>query len=288
MTLEDLVYQRLTSADTITKQLAKYHDRPAITYQSAPEDTAEGWKSERQYPRIDYTVDMRANPERQTNGVLTLNIWCSQMDIPPEILEPEVRAVLQDIFIQPDDAPPFSLAWARSDAFEYKSEANPATLVVGISMAFDVFAFPAQATVAPDPIAAIQEYVKAWHPTVFVIGKDAIKRFLSPTEKQPIAYFRLANLNSYQETNTVVWLDGTLIGHVFAPENSRMMWLKTLSDSLAIDGEIILQDGSPMFLRGIKADNSVSPLSEGQLRLEVRFGILRRLRETDKLNHIHL
>lgn len=35
-------------------------------------------------------------------------------------------------------------------------------------------------------------------------------------------------------------------------------------------------DKSPMFFTKIKADSSVSPLAVGQLRLSIRFGLLRR------------
>lgn len=276
MTLEDLIYTRLSDPDGPAAKLARYGEAPAIFYQAAPEDTAAGWDGKRQYPRIDYTVDMQANPERQSCGVLTLNIWCSEQCAPPEDLEPEVRAMMREVFMQPDESPPYSLAWVRSDAFEGRSQANPATLVNGITVLFDLFAFPVQETTDPDPILAINEYVKQWAPDALVIGKDTLERFQIATTDQPIFYFRLASLQLQRETNTVAWMDGMIAGYIYAPEETRLKWLKALVDVLSLDGEVTMLDTSPMFLRGIKADGAADPLTVGQLRLQIRFGLLRR------------
>lgn len=242
MTLEDLIYTRLSDPDGPAAKLARYGEAPAIFYQAAPEDTAAGWDGKRQYPRIDYTVDMQANPERQSCGVLTLNIWCSEQCAPPEDLEPEVRAMMREVFMQPDESPPYSLAWVRSDAFEGRSQANPATLVNGITVLFDLFAFPVQETTDPDPILAINEYVKQWAPDALVIGKDTLERFQIATTDQPIFYFRLASLQLQRETNTVAWMDGMIAGYIYAPEETRLKWLKALVDVLSLDGEVTMLD----------------------------------------------
>jgi len=276
VTLEDLIYTRLSNPNGPAAKLARYGDAPAIFYQAAPEDTAAGWYGKRQYPRIDYTVDMQANPERHSCGILTLNIWCSEQCAPPEDLEPEVRAMMREVFMQPDESPPYSLAWVRSDAFEGRSQANPATLVNGITVLFDLFAFPVQETTDPDPILAINEYVKQWAPDALVIGKDTLERFQIATTDQPIFYFRLASLQLQRETNTVAWMDGMIAGYIYAPEETRLKWLKALVDVLSLDGEVTMLDTSPMFLRGIKADSAADPLTVGQLRLQIRFGLLRR------------
>lgn len=276
MTLEDLIYTRLIDKDGPSARLARFGEAPAIFYQKAPEDTADGWNGKRQYPRLDYVVDMQANPERHSCGILTVNIWCSEQDAPPEELEPEVRTVLQNIFIQPDEGPPYSLSWARSDAFELNNQANPNTMVYGVTVLFDLFAFPAQETTDPDPILAINEYVKQWAPAALVIGRDSLSQFQIVTMDQPIFYFRLISLQLQRETNTVAWMDGVIAGHIFAPEDGRLQWLKALVDSLALRGEVTMLDTSPMFLRNIKADSTADALTMGQLRLQVRFGLLRR------------
>ena len=50
MTLEDLIYQRLTQHPSLIKKLAKYAGNPAVFFQSAPDDKAQGWKGRLQFP----------------------------------------------------------------------------------------------------------------------------------------------------------------------------------------------------------------------------------------------
>lgn len=285
MTLEDLIYARLTAAKPLKEKLTQFEKAPAVFYQMAPSDKEAGWKGKREYPRIAYVVDMQTNPERQTSGVLTLDIWCDETGIPPEELEPDIRAALCDVFLQPDEGPPFSLAWVSTNAFEERNQAKPNTLVVGATVTFDVFAFPTQITTDPDPILAINEFVKDWAPGAVVIGKDTIESFYTATTERPAFYFRLLNLQSSQETNTVAWMNGTIAGHIFAAPEGRLQWLKALTDALAIRGEVTMLDTSPMFLQTIKADSSADRLTTGQIRLYVRFGILRRPEYAHTLMH---
>jgi len=75
----------------------------------------------------------------------------------------------------------------------------------------------------------------------------------------------------------VAWMNGSIAGHIFAPTaETRLQWLKYLVDTLASQGEVTMLDTSPMFIRSIKADSAANYLITGQLRINVRFGILRR------------
>jgi len=110
-----------------------------------------------------------------------------------------------------------------------------------------------------------------------LIGRDKIPDYFTAGNDKPAFYFRLATLETAEETNTVAWMHGTIAGHVFAPTaEARLQWLKYLVDTLATQGEVTMLDTSPMFIRSIKADSSANYLVTGQLRINVRFGILRR------------
>ncbi len=277
MTLEDLIYNRLLASEDLTDKLAKFDNLPAIFYQAAPGDQNEGWKGKKQYPRIDFVVDMQANPERQSSGLMTLNIWCNEAGDPPEDIEPEVRAALCDVFMQPAEQPPYCLAWVRSDSFELSANTIKGSHVNGITILFDVLAFPCQETIDPDPIMAMNEFIKEWEPAAVLIGRDKIPDYFTAGKDAPAFYFRLATLELAQETNTVAWMNGSIAGHIFAPTaEARLQWLKYLVDTLASQGEVIMLDTSPMFIRSIKADSAANYLIIGQLRINVRFGILRR------------
>jgi len=277
MTLEDLIYTRLTARATLTEKLARFGDAPAVFYQAAPGDQADGWKSKKQYPRVDYIVDMQANPERQTSGLMTLNIWCNEAGVPPEEIEPEVRDALCDVFMQPTEQPPYCLAWIRSDSFEVSGNTAKGTQIIGITVLFDVLAFPSQETTDPDPVLAMNQFVKKWEPQAVVIGTDAIADFYTAEAGRPAFYFRLASMEVARETNTVVWMNASIAGHIFAPTTAaRLQWLKYLVDTLAAMGEVTMLDTSPMFLKSIKSDSAIDYLTTGQLQLGVQFGILRR------------
>ena len=274
MTLEDLIYSRLTKSADLQRALAVYGEAPAVFYITAPDDKASGWNERKQYPRIDYVVDLQRNPERKTSGVLTLNIICAEDGMPPEELEPTVRTLLCGVFLQPDNAPPFALAWARSDPFDQRTENDG--LLSGITVSFDVFAFPTQTTSDPDPILAMNHYIEQNVPEALVIGgSKAIEGEIIPTAESPAFYFRLEGMNLQRETNTVAWMDTGIACHIFA-NGEEVAWLKAIVDALALAGEVIMLDDSPMFMKNLKADSTLDALSIGQLHITAHFGILRR------------
>lgn len=277
MTLEDLIYNRLIERTELTDKLARFEDVAAVFYQSSPGDTESGWKNKGQYPRIDFIVDLQANTERQTSGIMSLNIWSNESGMQPEEVEPEVQKALRDIFMQPEGTAPYCLRWARSDNFELKNSTTKGSHVIGITVLFDVLAFPNQETTDPDPVMAMNQFIREWEPEAVVVGADPLPNYFMASANRPAFHFRLSTLGLERETNTVAWMTGTIAGHIFAPTaEARLQWLKYLIDTLAIKGEVTMMDTSPMFIRSIKADSAADYLATGQLQLNVRFGILRR------------
>ena len=69
-----LIQKQLKGDTQMAGMLAAYNGEPAIFYQKAPSDSRPGWQNPR-YPRVDFNVDMRQDPERRTAGTLTVNIW---------------------------------------------------------------------------------------------------------------------------------------------------------------------------------------------------------------------
>ena len=271
MTLEDVIYTRLTTSTALAALLATYNSAPAVFYQTAPDDSAAGWKQRKQYPRISYLVDYISNPERKTSGVMSLDILCTEEGASPEELEPIVRELLCGIFITPDEGPPYSLEWSRSDAFD---QAKTDGTVIGVTVTLDVYAFPAQTTTDPDPVLAMNHYIEQLISDAVIIGgKKPTPQILTPTEAAPAFYSRLVSMQMQRQTNTVAWMDGVIACHIFAG-GREITWLKFLTDRLALAGEVTMLDTSPMFLTNLKADSTVSALAVGQLRLYVRFGLL--------------
>lgn len=273
--LESLIYSRLTGRDELKNKLTTYNGLPAIFYQSAPNDVDEGWDNNVQYPRMEFIVDTHTNPERQTQGTLLVNIICSETGVMPEEVVPIVNSALCDVFFSPDDHDVFALSWAHSESFTMqKLEKEP--LIIGVAISFDLYEFPNQETSDPDPVVAINYYVKNWDKAAVVIGMDCIDDFYTPTRKEPAFYFREVSSQIESQTNTVVWLNATLAAHVFAPTlKARNEWVMAFANAVALAGEVRMLDGSPMFLLNIKG-NSAADEQDGQLRINVKYGLLRR------------
>ena len=99
MTLEELIYTRLVQEKELAESLAKYEGVPAVFLQKAPDDKAQGWGVS-QYPRADYLVDMTADPERHSSGMVSVNVYSDDTGKPPEELAPLVRIALCDVVMQ--------------------------------------------------------------------------------------------------------------------------------------------------------------------------------------------
>lgn len=275
MTLEEGIAKALMKNNDLAGKLVKYGNEPAIFYQRAPGDLADGWKGKPQYPRIDFTVDRQANPERQSEGSLVVDIWCLDSGISPEEIEPLVRETLWMLFFTPADGVPVSVSWGKSDTFEVPARENTAS-VIGITMQFDIYAYPCQQTSTPDPVQAMNHFVRKFCPGGLFLGEDNMPDMVRPDDTRPIFYFRLRTLEPERAIYAVTWMQSRLSGHIICPSaTGRVRWLKTLVDQLAVCGEVEMLDGSPLALMNIHANSEANCLTSGQLNLHMRYGILR-------------
>ena len=262
----------------MAKQLTTHNGVPAVFYQSAPGDTDEGWDGGAQYPRISFMIYMQGDAERQSSGQLVLDSMSIDTGPAPEEIESAVMALLQDVFMTPDDGIPCCLAWARSDGFSENTteDYNGIQGFVGVTTTFDVFSFPRQLTTTPDPIAAVGNYLKAQAAGATLIGTDKLPDYYTATAKGPAFYARLEALGKDRVTNAVAWMTANIAVHIFAPTSeARLAWLRILVDHLACDEEMTLSDGSPLFLLDIQADSSAAYTTTGQLHISTKYGILR-------------
>ena len=288
MTLEELIYSRVSSVDYGNPGLASFDGAPAIFFGPCPEDTDRGWGAGRQYPRISYGLDLRGDPERQTAGTLFVDVWCTEDGPAPEDIEPALRSVLCGVIMAPTGDNPCSFSWQTSQTFRSNRDTKT-DKVIGVTVTFDMIAFPEQITSDPDPVLAMMKYIREEYPEITVIGQDTLPDFTVPSEEHPAIYFRLDSYEMGRETYTVAWLEGIVVAHLFAPGASiRQRWIRALVDDLTCRGEVIMLDTSPMFLRRIAADSTLDPLSSGQIRLGATWGILKRQKYAHRINHIHV
>lgn len=288
MKLEELLFTRISGADFGSVKLAQFGGKPGIFFGPCPEDTDKGWGDGRQYPRISYGLDLRGDPDRQTAGTLYVDVWCTEDGPAPEDFEPTIRAVLCGVIMAPEEDAPCSFSWQASQTFRSNRETS-IEKVIGVTVTFDMYAFPEQITSDPDPVLAMQKYFRENYPEITIIGRADLPDFTEPTEEHPAVYCRLESYELGREYRTVAWLEGTVICHIFAPgASSRARWIRAIVDDLSRRGEVIMMDTSPMFLRGIRADTTLDPLVHGQIHLKkATWGILKNPPYHHGINHIH-
>src|SRR5690606_35761196 len=156
--MEALIRKRLVEDPVIQSQLATFYGQPAVFQRQAPSDTDSGWDGP-QYPRIDFVVDRQENPERKVQGVASFNIWAlTTSQARPNDIERRIRELLDGAFFHPEGQDTTALRWSQSDMFE---AGNDNELIIGITVLFDLLAFPLQTTFSPDPILALNEWAES-------------------------------------------------------------------------------------------------------------------------------
>lgn len=275
MTLEELVHEWFTSNTDLISKLASFAGKPAIFFQTAPADNQQGWRE--QYPRIVYAIDMQANQERKSAGTMEISLLCDEAGIPPEEIEPGIKKCLKDLIINPGNGSPYCFAWSRTDGFEISSrESGTDTRIIGMEIRFDILEYTCQESTDPDPVAALNMYIKGIMPEAFVLGMDHMDSFKVADAKAPVFYCRLDTVEKGRETNTVAWMDGRIAVHVLcSAADMRLKWVMALANSLSVDGEVVMLDKSPMRIKRLQVNNKADYLKEGQLIVTVQYGLLR-------------
>lgn len=275
MDLYEMIYSRLADDEILTGLTAEYDGRAAVFYQRPAPQSDSRWGNEIQYPRIDYILDLTENPERNTSGQLSVNIWCdTQVGAEPEDIENRIRALLHAAFAQTEDGI-YCFAWMRSDAFEVKQQAEETVRTIGVSVLFDVMACPTLTLLYPDPIKAMNEWTKSVIPNAIVLGLSDVEGWTEPTREQPIIYWRMSSQSLESKHFTHTWLNITMEGHVCCKDAAdRLYNLSKLNTAAALLGHIPMEDTSPLFLRNFTCRPNQSYLRVGQIHADGTFGLL--------------
>ena len=282
--IEDVIRKLISETPNIARCLAQYKFVPAVFYQTPPVDIDPEW-GEEQYPRIDYNVEWSYNAERKTAGIMTLDLWClNESAIAPEDLGKVISTELSEVFVA-DETGIFCIVWNRTDSFVAEGN-EPQT--VGVTVSFDVLEFPLNIPSETDPIVSCNQWAKALFPTAIVIGIDEMQPIMRPSNDTPVLYFRTASMtDAGRTTYAVAWMNATIVGHVIAPTpEARYTLLKRMSEELAINGEILMNDNSPMMINKVSYTTSANPLINGQLTVSGTYGVLRQHQEYTPLTNI--
>jgi len=283
--IRQLIDRQIAGDAQMAGMLAAYNGAPASFYQKAPSDSRRGW-GEPRYPRIDFNVDMRYDPERKEAGTLTVNIWCTtecpaagSLD-PDRAIERRLMELISGTFYTGADGTTVCAVWERSDEFEYEgslnTKDNTAPEVYGLTVTFGLMEFPVQISTAPDPVHGLNAWTKKHFPQVTAVAYDAMPPVWKPTDKKPAVYWRFEGAEATdRQCYAVTWFTGTFAAHVIAESVSeRNKWTKAVIERAQMDGEVILADTSPMLLNRVIVRHNADPLREGQIVLKGQYGVL--------------
>lgn len=277
--------------------LASYNGKPASFYQKAPSDSRKGWEEPR-YPRIDFNVDMRHDPERKTAGTLTVNIWCTTEcpavgdQDPDRAIERRLIELISGTFYTGDGAT-VCAEWERSDEFLYEgtnAKDNTTPDVYGLTVIFELMEFPVQISTTPDPVQGLNTWIKQHFPQIITIAYDTMPPVWKPTDETPAIYWRFEGTVSVsKQSYAVTWFTGTFAAHIIAENvTERNKWIKAIIERAQVAGEIILSDISPMFINRIIVRHNADPLREGQIGLIGQYGVLTQpTKESAQIKLIH-
>ena len=277
--LDGLLKEQIRGDADIASMLTSYDGKPAFFYQKSPADTDRAWKKPC-YPRIDYNVDMRYDPERKVSGVLSINVWCTgESAAMPEDIEKRLVELIGGTFYTNKKKTSVCAIWNRSDAFNFEATnngGNTAPEVFGVTLLFDLMEFPEQLTTDPDPIQGLNEWTRKNFSGMTIIAHDDMPPIWKPSDENPAIYWRFeGTATTDSQTYAVNWYTGQFAAHVIADSvTERNRWTKAMSEVIQLEGEIVLTDGSPMFAKQIMIRHNADPLREGQFLLTGKYGVL--------------
>ena len=288
MSLEDLIYKWMTGKEEIAGQMSAYDQGPAIFMQSAPSDTQQEWRRCIQYHRIVYAVDMSADIERKSSGVLHIDLYCDAAGTLPEMIEPHIRAAFKDLVMKPAGGSPYCFVWSRREGFEIESN-NSDKRIIGYGLVFDILEYPNQITTDPDPVEAMNYALKSAFPDLRILWHDEIDEFTVATNEHPIVYVRAVNHSVDHMTYALTWMNCLISIHVICPEaDARLKWTRTISTFLSVAGETKMLDGSLILFMGHTVRNVTDYLINGQIELNALYSLARLRTEGNVLRHANL
>jgi len=278
--LDGLLMKQVRNDEQIAGMLAKYKGFPAFFYQKAPQDTDPDWEKPA-FPRIDCNIDMRYDPERKASGVLAVNVWVTKESAyMPEDIEKRIIELIDGTFYSAVDYPVVCAIWNDSSAFNYEMPSNvggnTAPEVFGVTIVFDLLAFPEQLTTDPDPIQGLNRWTQQLFPSMTVITLDETPSIWKPSDEAPAIYWRFEGTAANDRQSFAVnWYTGKFAAHVIAESvTERNRWTKALIEQAQLWGEVVLLDDSPMLLKQIEVRHNADPLREGQIVISGMYGVL--------------
>lgn len=281
--IENLIYDALKGNSFVSSNIAKYSNKPAIFYQQVPNDKDKFW-GDSMFPHIIYKVNWHYNPKNKTDGTMIIVIYCNnESEVFPEDIGRNVVDSLSELFLT-DESGTYCLLWDKTESFN--AEGNE-PVIFGTVVTFDILAFPNQEGISPCPVWAANKFIKNMQPNCILLGHDIVPAYLRASALNPIVYVKKANTANIRTTYAMLWKSEDIIVSVISESiNETRKWINTIVRDLEIEGEILMQNGSPYLITEIKENTNDDPLRTEQIVLSGQYGIMKEQKEETKLNHV--
>lgn len=268
MNVEELITAKLRAA--AAGQLATFGGQPAVFEGPAPLDVK--WAAD-QYPRIHYVLDRTADPARKVSGTAVFEIFVGvESSTLPDDVAVSVRNALDGSVFHPAGEPVTGLLWRSQQGFTENDN------IQGVVVQFDLIAFPAQGTYAPDPVAALNTWTAARFPELDIdpAAWDGLN---------VAVYWRLTNITMVRRTNSAAFFDAGVACHIITGDIiARLTWTRRIVEAMAIDHDIAMSD-TRMFIQRVAGNSGADPFRDGQIQATFRYGILPEPVTTETLGH---
>jgi len=125
--------------------------------------------------------------------------------------------------------------------------------------------------VDPDPVQAMQMWSAKRFPSL-----QLDPSLWQPEDATPALYWRIEATTGVEPMNWGAWVTMQLNGHAISPEPSvRRQFVDQITRRLAVDANTRMADNSKMRFTHVTADDGYNPFSQGQIKLTVKFGVLK-------------
>lgn len=278
--IEDLICNRLSEFAGLSEKLAVYDGKPAVFSKIAPEDTDEKWQGD-SYPRILVELVQNEGMERQFKEGLKLQMEClkNHMTNPEDLEEAIIEAANRCFFTRQEKT--ICSRWNRSEF----SEAGDKRTGYYI---FDIMTIEKQQTQLPDPVTALNEWLKASYPGAKIVGYDVLDECWKASGENPAIFGRLESIAGGKNGDTweVTWINAGIRLHIISDRASKTALIRDISEKLLRKKKLIMNDGGPMFISKVNYNDTMNPLKNRQFFIECQYGILKEKEDSQMIRTI--
>ena len=287
--MKKVIYKYLRSLNL--GGLATCNGSPAIFLDRAPDDSDSEWDKS-QYGRIIYGLNLKDDPERKVSGTMQIALaYPFTSDGYNNLLEAKrvLKKAFEGVFLT-DEGTTISLVWRNTESYQEKIEGQDDTEVCGSILTFDAYAFPKHKYGKLDPVDSLAKYIyENWNVTV--INRSELDDIWKPDSKEAVAYIRLESMQpgTFASTYACTWQMATIKVHVISDSDSLSdeIIMGILQD-LQEKERFVMNDGSPFFVNQMQYNTKLDVLRDGQVTVKGQYGILRDIKETEKMNKVNV